>query len=170
MSGKSTTASGRNLVSRALRGLLPCGLVLLSACGGPWGPFPGGALDGEEHPRPAYGFEAAEEVETVAVEVGGESPRSVQTWVLVLDGELYVPADFFNPGKRWPHQAIAEPRARMRIEDRIYRGRLTRIEDPTTIEALRRATALKYDVAEDSWAARIEVWWFRFDPPEDTAR
>ena len=169
MSGKSTTAPGRNLASRLLRCVGPLGVALLLACGGPWGPFPGGALSGEEHPYPAHGFEFAADAETVAVEVGGESPRSVQTWVLVLDGQLFVPADFFNPGKRWPHQAIADPRARLRIEDRIHAGRLTRIQDPTTIDALRRATSVKYDVDEDSWAARIEVWWFRFDPPSDAA-
>lgn len=166
MSAESTTARRSNLARTCVRWSTPFGIAVLLACGGPWGPFPGGRLEGPELPYPTRGFESAAEVETVAVEVGGEAPRSVQTWVLVLDGQLFVPADFFNPGKRWPRLAMEDPRARIRIEDRIYPGRLVRIEDPTTIDALRRATSIKYEVAEDSWAARIEVWWFRFDPPQ----
>ncbi len=134
------------------------------------GPFPGGRLDGEEHPYPSGGWHFAAAEERVAVEVGGEQPRSVHTWAVVLDGALHVPADFFNPGKRWPHLAMDDPRARIRVAGRVYRCRLARIEEPERVEALRVAIAAKYGVEADSWAARVEVWWFRVDPPQPEAR
>ena len=138
----------------------------LFACGGPWGPFPGGRLAGPEAPFPDSGFAFARDVQRLAVEVGGAEPRSVHTWAIVLGAQLFLPADFFNPGKRWPHLAMANPNARLRIDGWVHRGRLTRVQDEATIEALRVETARKYGIGEESWAARIDVWWFRFDPPQ----
>lgn len=145
--------------------------TLWAGCGGPCGPFPGGRLAGLEFPYPSLGFGAYREVETVAVEVGGDDPYSVQTWAIVLGDEFYVPADFFNPGKRWPYLALENPEARLRIGEEIFEGSLHRVTDEERVQALRVETARKYEIEEDTWAARVEVWWFRFDrrgaAPED---
>ncbi|MBW2241470.1 MAG: hypothetical protein JRH01_05745 [Deltaproteobacteria bacterium] len=138
-------------------------LVLALACGGPVGPFPGGQLSGREHPYPRDGFGFAAAEERVAVEVGGNSPHSVHTWAIVLEDTLFIPADFFNPGKRWPQLAMDDPRARIRVVEEVYPCRLLRIEDGELIDRLRAATAEKYEIEPDSWAARIEVWWFRIE-------
>jgi len=58
----------------------------------------------------------------------------------------------------------------VRIGSDVYEGHLTGIEDATTIETLRLATSLKYEVEPDSWTARIQVWWFRFDPRQAPPR
>ncbi|MCP5055559.1 MAG: hypothetical protein GY937_02420 [bacterium] len=136
------------------------GLALALACGGPVGPLPG---DERAYPIAGFGFAAAEE--RIAVEVGGNSPHSVHTWAVVLEDTLFVPADFFNPGKRWPQLALADPRARIRITGEIFVCRLVRIDDTDLIDRLRVAAAEKYDIEADSWAASIEVWWFRVEPP-----
>lgn len=155
--------TGRSPRKRTAR-IAPILLAALLACGGPLGPIPGGRLAGEEVPYPAEGFAAFGDLPHVDLELRPESPRSVRTWVLVLDGALFVPADFFNPGKRWPEQALADPRVRVRLGDAIVRGQLVRVEDPALTARLRLATSRKYEVAPDSWAARIEVWWFRLEP------
>ena len=148
------------------------GASLCLSCGGPCGPFPGSRLSGIGSPYPALGFGGYWEATHIAVEVGGESPHSVQTWVIVLGDELFVPADFFNPGKRWPHLALEDPRARLRIGQEIFEGRLVRVEDEARVQELRLETARKYGIEQGSWAARVEVWWFRFDPaqPDTTNR
>lgn len=150
---------------------LPIAIALLvTGCGGPCGPFPGGRLAGLDSPYPSKGFAAYREIETVAVEVRGTNPHSVQTWVIVLGDRLYLPADFINPGKRWPFMALEDPDARLRIGEEIFEGTLRQVTAPERVEALRRETARKYEIEEDSWMAGVEVWWFRFDPRDATAR
>ena len=94
----------------------------------------------------------------------------MRIWSVVVDDRLFVPGDFLTPRKRWPAQVVADPRVRIRIEDQIYRCLARRVTDPATIEALRRATARKYRVAPDGWAARSEVWWFELGPRRGDAR
>lgn len=159
---------------RAARGailLAATGAVLVGAArgaavlsGGPLGAVPGGRLAGPlaASQRPDWSFTDA--IDTIAVEVGPDDPLSVTTWVFMLDGELYVAADFFNPLKRWPHRVLADPRVRLRIAGEIYEKRAVRVTDRATIERLRRAIADKYDISPDGLAARIEVWFFRMDP------
>ena len=132
--------------------------------GGPLGMVPGGRLDGpvaaEQDPDWAF----TEQVQTIAVEVDPDRPLSVTTWVFTLDGALYVAADFFNPFKRWPHRALADPRVRLRVDGRIYERLAVRIDDPALLPRLRRAIADKYDIADHGIASKVDVWFFRMDP------
>jgi hypothetical protein len=132
--------------------------------GGPLGLVPGGRLSGElaADQNPDWSFTAA--VRTIAVEVNPDDPLSVTTWVFTHGGALYVAADFFNPFKRWPYMALADPRVRLRIDGRIYERDAVRVTDPQLIEQLRRAIAAKYDIAPDGMAAKAEVWFFRMEP------
>ena len=64
---------------------------------GPWGMLPGGRLEG-----PAVGCETARweefaSAEELELEVRPESPRSMTTWSVESEGELFVPADFLTP-------------------------------------------------------------------------
>jgi len=138
--------------------------LLLLACDGPVGPIPGGALSGAESPCPSQGFAAARDAREIQLEVRPDDPYSVTTWAVVLDGVLHVPADFFNPGKRWPHMADADPRVRVRIAGRLHGCDAHRVHDEAAIARLRAAAAAKYDVDPEGWAARQEVWWYRIQP------
>ena len=131
---------------------------------GPWGMLPGGRLEG-----PAVGCETARWEEFAAtreleLEVRPASPRSMTTWSVVHEGELFVPADFLTPWKRWPHQVLNDDQVRLRLEGRIFECRAERVADAEQIEQLRLAIAAKYDLQADGRAARIEVWWFRVLP------
>ena len=64
---------------------------------------------------------------------------------------------------------LRDPRVVVRVEGTLYRGRVVRVTDPRQIEALRRSVAAKYGVAEDGWAARQEVWFFRVETPSDAS-
>lgn len=132
--------------------------------GGPLGIVPGGRLDGPlaANQNPDWSF--TDRVRTIQVEVDPERPLSVTTWVFTLDGGLYVAADFFNPFKRWPHRALADPRVRLRIDGEVYERLAVRVTDPGLVERLRHAIAAKYDIRDGGIASKVEVWFFRMDP------
>lgn len=149
---------------------LGLGLVVAGALGatrwldGPLGMLPGGQLQGGSQPCRESGWDAFAGVEEIELEVRPGRPRSLRTWAVVHHGELFVPADFLTPWKRWPHQVIADPRIRLRIGDAIFACVARRVLDPEEIQALRRAIAAKYQLREDGRAARVEVWWFQVHP------
>jgi len=137
--------------------------------GGPLGIVPGGRLAGELASEQNPDWRFTDTVQTIAVEVDPDDPMSVTTWVFTDHGALYVAADFFNPFKRWPHRALANPDVRLRIAGKIYQRRAVRVTDPALIEQLRRAIGVKYDIAPDGIASRVEVWFFRMDPRDEAA-
>ena len=149
---------------------LACGLALLSPFGwarfldGPLGMVPGGPFRGPEFSCAKVDWQNFAAVEELELEVRPERPRSITTWSVVHQGELFVPADFLTPWKRWPEQVLADPRVRIRIGERILRCRAERVDDAPRVEALRATAAQKYDLAPDGRAARSEVWWFRIGP------
>lgn len=133
---------------------------------GPLGPLPGGRLRGPEAPFPDdWRFAAAASEIEVELATGGPlGPRSVTTWLVVHDGALFVTADFLTPWKRWPRQALARPRARVRVAGRIVPVRLVRVVERERVLALRRALGRKYGLADDSWLANVRVWFFELRP------
>ncbi len=168
-------ALGRLLVGCVLA--LPLQLAPGCFADGPIGMLPGGAFsssDSETKPCPETGDRAdrgdpgnwgrfADEVES-ELEVRPSRPRSVRTWNVIHRGELYVPADFLTPIKRWPYQVLEDPNVRIRIGGETFACRATRIEEPTLVEAVRESAGHKYQIDPSSRAARVEVWWFRLDP------
>lgn len=168
-SSASTEAHTRSIGHRTLAtALLAAACALLAACDGPVGPLPGGRLRGEDAPCPVDWRERSTERE-VELEVAPEAPRSVRIWNVVESGRLYVPGDFLTPGKRWPHQVIADPRVRLRIAGELFRCEARRVSDPARIDTLRREAARKYALEPDGWAARSEVWWFELQPRAEDA-
>ncbi len=131
---------------------------------GPFGPFPGGAL--KRGPLVRGEIPDTETVARVSeVELQLRHPGSSRlTWIVEHEGALYIPCGFIGVPlfKRWPHQAMSDGRALLRVLGRRYDGELVRVTD----EALYRATAAKvsekYGVA--SRADPEALWMFRFDP------
>ena len=118
MPRRRKTALGLGLVAAA-------GSVSWWATGlldGPWGMLPGGRFDGPGVPCAAADWEAFSAVPEVEVEVWPASPRSVKTWSVVHGGQLYLPADFLTPWKRWPYQVMEDDRLRLRFDGRIFGG------------------------------------------------
>ena len=153
----------------ALGGLVSAGLALLAMgatflAGGPIGMLPGGELAGEPSEVPR-GWAGLEDVREVQLQVRPDRPYSVTTWMVVHGGELYVSADFITPWKRWPHEAVRDPRVVLRIGRALYPRRAERVEDAFRTPVLREAFAEKYDLEPGGLADRSEVWFFRMAPP-----
>ena len=86
------------------------------------------------------------------------------TWSVVREGELFVPADFLTPWKRWPTQVLGDSRVRIRVDPQIFECRAERVRDEELIGQLRLAAAAKYDLRLGGLAASTKVWWFRVRP------
>jgi len=140
--------------------------LVLYACGGPVGPFPGRSLAGSVEELPDLGSLPAE-VETVQLETRPSDPYSVNIWWLVQDGRIYVPTSLIlggeEPGERqWVKNVQADPRVRLRVENRVYELEALRVDDPEERDAARRALLAKYQ--EDLDAHAQKAWIFRLEP------
>jgi hypothetical protein len=136
--------------------------VLARFADGPVGPMPGGPLlTGElvDGVVGDWGFVA--EVPEVELQLV-EPPHSRTTWVLARDGRAYIPCGFANVRiwKKWPHQAMLDGRAIVRIEGRRYRVNLDRIDDADLVRLLTGDMKRKYEAAGGYSG---DVWFFRLD-------
>ena len=130
---------------------------------GPIGPFPGGPLVAGElvsGPEPDWSFAAG--LPDFEIEVGAEHPRSRTVWLLVDQGELFVPAGFASH-KTWPAEALADPRVVVRVGGKRYAREATRVTDPARIERLRNALGRKYGMRPKADASD-DTWFFQMEP------
>jgi hypothetical protein len=134
---------------------------------GPLGPFPGGPFAQAPEPAPAD-WDFLARAPTVELQVGREDRRSVTTWVVLLDGAVYVPSGFAER-KTWPHVAEREPRILLRSDGRVFVRRATRVRDPEALRRLSSALQRKYGVGEGAPGTGDETWWFRLDAPAAAA-
>lgn len=129
---------------------------------GPLGPIPGGPLvAGEEVREPVADWSFAKDVDEVELQLVAQT-RSRTTWILVHEGQAYVPCSLgFPPGKSWYRDAAQDGRAVLRIEGRRYPVTLEKLDDAAAqqLEAVMLAEVeRKYGRPPPSDAG---VWIFR---------
>ncbi len=91
-------------------------LSLVTACGGPFLIFPGGALSGEVVEESVKDWSFADDW-FVELETRPDDPYSVQLNYVVKDGQLYIdPAE----GRQWLDHIREDPRVRVRFGGKIY--------------------------------------------------
>jgi hypothetical protein len=112
---------------------------------GPLAMIPGGPLaSGELIAEPVTDWSFARDVQEIELQLASES-RSRTVWVLVHQGQAYVPCSLgFPPGKRWYKDADQDGRATLRIDGRRYPVMLKRTDDPALGDALRAEVQRKY--------------------------
>lgn len=134
---------------------------------GPVGFFSGGPLSsGEMVTTPVPDWSFATNVQTIEFQLL-EPPRSRTVWIVVQHGTAYIPCGVpnFRLWKHWPHEALADGRALLRIDGKLYPRQLVKVEDPTLIAELLKKVGAKYGLppgAEDP--DPDSVWFFRLDP------
>lgn len=128
---------------------------------GPLGPLSGGALvSGELVTDPVVDWSRFADVPEIALQLTSQS-QSRTTWLLVHEGEAYVPADLrIPPWKRWPYEAERAGDVVLRIEGRRYERRLERVADPALAAALRGVVQRKYGRE----ASPEKTWFFHVLP------
>jgi len=134
---------------------------------GPIGPFPGGPLQAGElvtGPDPDWSFAA--QVPSIELQVNPAHPLSRTVWVLVDQGELFVPAGMASR-KNWPSQAMVDGRVVVRVDGKRYERQATRVTDPVRLDALRSALGRKYGVTPRADGSD-DTWFFRLGPRDST--
>ncbi len=151
--------------SATLAGALLTGLLSGVGCDavGPLGPLAGGRLRGELVEQPVDDWSFADAHESFAVETRPADPYSVTTWGVTSGGDFYVPTR--EPlEKAWVRYALADPRVRLRVGDRIYERRAVRVTDPEEFRQVIGLLLAKYDLDPPSEQDVDEVWLLRLDP------
>ncbi len=124
----------------------------------PGGPFQSGEVVTDSH----VDWSFAKDLPEMELESDG---RSRTTWLLVHEGELYVPASInFPPLKSWHLRALEDPRAVVRIAGKRYPRELHRVEEPVLLEALRAIAREKYRPPPGS-SGPEDVWIFHLAAP-----
>ncbi len=136
--------------------------LLVGACNGPFGLMAGGPLDGTPAPAPTdWAFAGA--AGTIQLETNPAEPYSVNLAYTVIDGALYLNAG--DTHTRWAQNMDADPRVRLRLDDRIYDLRAERVSDTATIEAFSVAWTGQSFFRRDPRDLE-QVWIYRLLPRE----
>jgi len=131
--------------------LLACGPVLM---------FPGGELDGELV-SPPTDWSFSDETSTIQLETRPDDPYSVNVWVVGLGPVLYLHAG----AKRstWVELVEAHPNVRVRVGEKLYELRGTRVADQAEFTRVADAWERKYDIrfrnenAAEAYVFRLEM-------------
>ena len=98
-----------------------------------------------------------------------EPPRSRTVWIVVEDGKAYIPCGIpnFRLWKQWPHEALEDGRALLRIDGKLYPRQLVKVKDMSLIASLGEKVGHKYGLSPgDGEPDPDAVWFFRLDPRE----
>ncbi len=101
-----------------------------------------------------------------------EPARSRTTWILEHEGKAYIPSGYMTSWwgrlwKQWPHEAVRDGRALLRIGDEIYERQLVRVESGAFLEPLLRELGRKYMNGAEIPVEVVEsgsLWLFELAP------
>ena len=96
-----------------------------------------------------------------------EPARSRVTWIAEHDGKPYIVSGYMNTSvgklwKQWPHEALEDGRAVLRIDGKRYPVRAVRVTDPKLLEEVGAAISKKY--LDGSASGIGNGWLFLMDP------
>ncbi|MBW2242526.1 MAG: hypothetical protein JRH01_11110 [Deltaproteobacteria bacterium] len=146
----------------ALIGLVVLTAIVARFSDGPIALFPGGSLEsGDWVEGPVADWSFAAQIEEIEMQLAAQA-ISRTTWIVVLEGQAYVPCSLgFPPGKTWHEEALKDGRAILRIDGNRYRVNLSKLDDDAIATRLVEAVGKKYGGSPGGDGG---VWFFRLDP------
>lgn len=129
-------------------------LALLSGCGQPMGPVPGGKLSGETENWP-QDWSFAEPVEEVFLEVDPADPYSVTLWGVGLTPYFYVAGTDADSG--WVKKLLTSNEVVLSVSGRLFEGRASRVEDKNVMSQVLQAYGEKYDLDREDGEEFVEA-------------
>jgi len=132
------------------------------------GPFKSG-LEVGTPPEPDWTF--VHDVPTVEFQLMSPA-RSRTTWILEVDGKIYIPCGYMNSTvgrlwKRWPIEADRDGRAILRVDGKLYRRQLVRIQAGPIVERLTQELERKYGAPATPAAVESgALWLFELTAPQ----
>ena len=125
----------------------------------PYAIIPGKQLIGEEVAGPIDDWSFVQQYRTVTNEVRPSDPYSVNTGYIFHDGVVYVMSGGGGES-RWAQFLLQDPNMRIRVGDKLYRVRATRMEGVD----LERAQNAYSDKSPNRTPEQIaERWYFRLE-------
>jgi hypothetical protein len=121
--------------------------MLLSSCGAPLGPIPGGKLQGNIEPWPKD-WSHAEGVENILLETNPADPYSVTIWGLGIEKTFFVGAS--KRSNRWAKNLETNPRAIIDVDGTLYNAVAVRVTDAGINNAVAEKFVAKYDLDPDA--------------------
>jgi hypothetical protein len=135
--------------------------LCLCACGDTG--EPGGGLGSEVVRTADVDWSFAHDL-PLAVLQSSSPPRARAVWLLIHEGELYIPTGIARRAS-WPRQLEGDPLVLLRVLDRLYLRHASRVTDSAELATLREATREKYGAAPRS--DDPSSGFFRMDPAPD---
>lgn len=114
---------------------------------GPCGPIAGGELDGPVERQKIDDFRFVQDVERCALEVRDEKAHSVTVNCWAVGNQLFIGCQDCA-GKTWSDIILANPSARVRIGEKIYPVKATRMQDDGAIKRAWKFRWEKYGESE----------------------
>lgn len=111
---------------------------------GPCGPIPGGALEGELVATKVSDFRFVQDANRCALEVKDEKPHSVTVNCWAVGKQLFIGCQDCE-GKTWSSAILSHPEARVKIGEKLYPVKATRMEDEGAIGRAWRFRWEKYE-------------------------
>ena len=110
---------------------------------------PGLWLSGEVEAFPSdWSFSDDFKLIAVQVDTPYGLPHSVTIWCAQVDGNLYIAAGV-PESKNWPGWVEMNPYIKLKFGDRVFGGRLQKLEDPDAIGSISTAYSIKYNLTQD---------------------
>ncbi len=137
-------------------------LVLYLSRSDPFGTIPGKRLRGEEVTEPINDWTFANQYRRVNVEVRPSDPYSVNAGYFVHERGLYVSSS----QSRWAQFMLQDPNIRIRVGDKLYPVRATRVEQPELVNELHEIREQRNPEEEEKTpeeVARLARAWFFSD-------
>jgi hypothetical protein len=135
-------------------------LVLYLNRSDPWDRVPGKRITGEEVAEPVKDWSFMETSTRVTLEVRPSDPYSVDIRAFQQDGVLYL--NSITPENRWTQLLIEDPNLRIKVENKIYKVRATRVEDPALVNEIQKARE-RPGRPERTPEEKALNWYFRID-------
>ena len=140
-------------------------LVLYLNRSDPWGRVPGKKITGEEVTEPVDGWNFLETSTLVTLEVRPSDPYSVDIRAFLYEEVLYL--NSLSPENRWTQFLIEDPNLRLKVGNKIYKVRATRV-DPALVNEIQKAKEqMNTGRPESTREEKARNWysgWIRAEP------
>ncbi|MCH7803292.1 MAG: hypothetical protein IH937_04345 [Acidobacteria bacterium] len=128
----------------------------------PWAQIPGKRITGEEATERMDDWSFMEPSTRVILEVRPSNPYSLYIRAYQHKGVLYL--NSISPENRWTQFLLEDPNLRLKVKNKIYKVRATRVEDPALVNEIQEAREqMSPRLKERTPEERAQNWYFRVD-------
>ncbi len=128
----------------------------------PWAQLPGKRITGEEVTERIEDWSFMEPSTRVILEVRPSDPYSLYIRAYQHKGVLYL--NSISPENRWTQFLLEDPNLRLKVENKIYKVRATRVEDRALVKEIQKAREqVSPSLRERTPEERAQNWYFRVD-------